>query len=79
MWAAGIPNIGIVIGQDQIFSAAVPSVVDGGLRVGCISTHGLPWTEMDQTGDLGYRKTHVSPRLPRNGILPQPSLGRVVE
>jgi len=73
-------EIGELIAEGQVnvfFNAAVQRLVDRGLRVGCKSTKGLPWAEVDDEADLNFARSEVYPHLPalhadfaRGGVVP---------
>jgi choline kinase len=44
----------------------VQSLIERGLRVGSISTGGLPWAEIDDAADLRFARTCVYPHLVRH-------------
>ena len=50
-------------GQNEFFNVAVQQLADEGVRVGCASTAGLPWAEIDDPGDLAFARLYVFPRL----------------
>jgi hypothetical protein len=56
----------------------IQNLVDHGLRVGLTTTYSLRWAEIDDPGDPGYARIQPWPILPRDLILPQPSLARAV-
>jgi choline kinase len=50
-------------GQNEFFNVAVQQLADEGVRVGCASTAGLPWAEIDDPGDLAFARLYVFPWL----------------
>jgi choline kinase len=49
--------------RNVFFNAAVQQAADEGLKVAYTETHGLPWTEIDDPGDLEFARTHDFPKL----------------
>jgi choline kinase len=49
--------------ENEFFNVAVQQLSDEGVRVGFTTTGDLPWTEIDDPGDLAFARLFVFPKL----------------